>query len=47
MTGEDGMARLSMVGHHIDVLTRTPEGWKIQRRKGVMNLPATHPGATQ
>jgi uncharacterized protein (TIGR02246 family) len=47
VTGEDGMARLSMVGHHIDVLSRTSEGWKIQRRKGVMNLPAIHPGATQ
>jgi hypothetical protein len=47
VTGEDGMARLSMVGHHLDVLTRTPEGWKIQRRKGVMNLPAIHPAATR
>ena len=47
VTGEDGMARLSMVGHHLDVLSRTSEGWKIQRRKGVMNLPARHPDATR
>jgi ketosteroid isomerase-like protein len=47
VTGDDGMARLSMVGHHLDVLTRTPEGWKIKRRKGVMNLPIIHPDATR
>ena len=44
VTGDDGLARLSMVGHHIDVLTRTSEGWRFQRRKGVMNLPAAFPG---
>jgi uncharacterized protein (TIGR02246 family) len=47
VTGDDGLARLSMVGHHVDVLTRTSEGWRFQRRKGVMNLPATFPGARQ
>ncbi|MGD9700932.1 MAG: nuclear transport factor 2 family protein [Acidimicrobiia bacterium] len=39
--GADGAPRVPMVGHHIDTLTRTTEGWRIQRRKGVMNLPAT------
>jgi uncharacterized protein (TIGR02246 family) len=47
VTGDDGLARLSMVGHHIDVLTRTSDGWKFQRRTGVMNLPATYPAATR
>jgi uncharacterized protein (TIGR02246 family) len=40
---DDGLARISMVGHHVDQLTRTPDGWKIQRRKGLVNLPASLP----
>jgi len=40
---DDGLARISMVGHHIDALTRTADGWKIQRRKGVVDLPSTMP----
>ncbi len=39
----DGLARVSMVGHHIDQLTRTAEGWRFQRRKGIVNLPAAVP----
>ena len=41
----DGMGRLTMVGHHADDLVRTPEGWKIQRRRGLINLPGGFPGS--
>lgn len=30
----DGFARLTMVGHHLDDLVRTPDGWRFQRRRG-------------
>ncbi len=39
----DGLARVSMVGHHLDDLVRTAQGWRFQRRRGVINLPATLP----
>jgi ketosteroid isomerase-like protein len=41
--GDDGLARVSMIGHHIDKLTRTDEGWKIQQRRGTVNLPSLMP----
>jgi uncharacterized protein (TIGR02246 family) len=42
--GDDGLARVTMVGHHIDRLVRVDGRWYFQRRKGVVNLPATMPG---
>jgi uncharacterized protein (TIGR02246 family) len=43
-TQEDGMARITMLGHHHDELVRTETGWKIQRRRNVVDLPETgHP----
>ena len=45
-TADDGLARISMVGHHIDDLVRTGEGWRFRRRRGTVNLPATFPAAT-
>jgi ketosteroid isomerase-like protein len=45
--GDDGLARVSMIGHHIDKLTRTDEGWKIQKRRGTVNLPSSMPPRAQ
>jgi uncharacterized protein (TIGR02246 family) len=43
-TQEDGMARVTMLGHHHDELVRTVEGWRIKRRRNVVELPETgHP----
>lgn len=42
-TQADGMARITMIGHHADELVRTAEGWKFQRRRGLINLPAALP----
>jgi hypothetical protein len=39
----DGLARVSMVGHHVDDLVRTDEGWRFRRRRGVVNLPSAMP----
>jgi uncharacterized protein (TIGR02246 family) len=39
----DGLARVSMVGHHVDDLVRTAEGWRFRRRRGVVNLPSAMP----
>lgn len=41
--GDDGTTRVTGVGHHVDTLTRTPAGWRFQRRKGIMNLPPPPP----
>ncbi len=41
--GDDGLARLTMVGHHVDELVREAGEWRFQRRKGVVNLPAALP----
>jgi uncharacterized protein (TIGR02246 family) len=43
-SADDGLARVSMVGHHVDDLVRTSEGWRFRRRRGIVNLPATLPG---
>ena len=43
-TADDGLARVSMVGHHVDDLVRTPDGWRFRRRRGVVHLPAKLPG---
>lgn len=40
----DGLARLSMVGHHLDVLVKRDGRWYFQRRTGIVNLPGTFPG---
>lgn len=40
---DDGLARISMVGHHSDDLVRTHDGWRFQRRRGIVNLPASLP----
>ena len=39
----DGLARLTMVGHHVDQLVKTDGIWYFQRRKGLVNLPAVLP----
>jgi uncharacterized protein (TIGR02246 family) len=38
-----GDPALTMVGHHVDVLRREPEGWRFVRRKGHVDLPAAMP----
>lgn len=40
---DDGLARVSMVGHHHDDLVRTLDGWRFRRRRGTVDLPATYP----
>ena len=43
-TQDDGLARITMAGHHHDHLVRTAEGWKIKHRQNVVDLPETgHP----
>ena len=41
----DRLARISMVGHHVDDLVRTPDGWRFQRRRGVVDLPGKLPSS--
>jgi len=43
-TGDENALAVPMVGHHIDDLVRTAEGWRFQRRRGTMNLPPTYRG---
>jgi uncharacterized protein (TIGR02246 family) len=43
-TQDDGLARVTMLGHHFSEHVRTADGWKIQRRENVVDLPETgHP----
>lgn len=42
----DGRGRISMVGHHVDDLVRTDDGWRFRRRRGVVNLPGSMPSPT-
>ena len=35
----DGSPTVTMIGKHIDVLTRTPSGWRFQRREGHIDIP--------
>ena len=35
----DGSPTVTMIGKHIDVLTRTPAGWRFQRREGHIDIP--------
>jgi uncharacterized protein (TIGR02246 family) len=43
-TQDDGLARVTMFGHHHDELVRTDEGWRLWRRHNVVDLPETgHP----
>ncbi|MDO8361914.1 MAG: nuclear transport factor 2 family protein [Actinomycetota bacterium] len=43
VVADDGLARLSMVGHHIDELVKVDGRWYFQRRKGTVNLPSLLP----
>ena len=45
--GGDGLARVTMLGHHIDQLVKVDGRWCFQRRKGLVNLPATMPGGSR
>jgi uncharacterized protein (TIGR02246 family) len=40
---DDGLARISMVGHHVDELVKLDGRWYFQRRRGMVNLPAVFP----
>jgi uncharacterized protein (TIGR02246 family) len=40
---DDGMARITMVGHHLDELVKRGGRWFFMRRKGVVNLPGQLP----
>lgn len=40
---DDGLARISMVGHHVDDLVRTHDGWRFRRRRGLVDLPPRLP----
>jgi uncharacterized protein (TIGR02246 family) len=43
-TQDDGLARITMLGHHHSEHVRTPDGWKIGRRRNVIDLPESgHP----
>lgn len=39
----NGHPTLPLYGHHIDVLVRSPEGWKFMRREGHVDLPQRLP----
>jgi uncharacterized protein (TIGR02246 family) len=41
---DDGLARVSMVGHHLDELVKHDGRWYFQRRTGIVNLPGKLPG---
>jgi uncharacterized protein (TIGR02246 family) len=40
---DDGLARVTMVGHHVDELVKHDGRWYFHRRKGVVNLPGRMP----
>ena len=42
---DDGLARLSMCGHHHDRLVRRDGRWYFARRRGTVNLPSALPGS--
>lgn len=39
----DGSPKLSMLGHHTDVLVRDGGSWRFQQRKGSIDLPSRFP----
>ncbi len=39
----DGAPTVSMIGRHEDVLVRTAEGWRIRRRRGLIDMPGRLP----
>jgi uncharacterized protein (TIGR02246 family) len=39
----DGGVALTMVGRHVDELRREPDGWRLVRRKGYVDLPSALP----
>jgi hypothetical protein len=40
----DGSPTVTMVGKHVDVLTRTTAGWRFQRREGHITIPTVMRG---
>ncbi len=40
---DDGLARITMIGHHVDELVRVDDRWYFQRRRGVVDLPGKLP----
>jgi len=40
----DGSPVVTMIGKHVDVLTRTPAGWRFQRREGHIDIPTVMRG---
>jgi uncharacterized protein (TIGR02246 family) len=42
--GPDGSPTVTMIGKHKDVLTRTPAGWRFQRREGHIDIPTVMRG---
>jgi uncharacterized protein (TIGR02246 family) len=45
--GADGQPVLSMVGRHKDDLVREGGRWLFQRRRGLIEIPSSMPGATE
>jgi uncharacterized protein (TIGR02246 family) len=41
--GPDNTPEVPMVGRHVDQLVRTADGWRFQRRRGEMFIPAVLP----
>ena len=42
-TSATGTPEVAMLGRHLDELVREDGAWKILKRKGLMNVPATYP----
>ena len=45
--GTDGQPALSMIGRHQDDLVREGGRWRFQRRRGLIEIPSSLPGAAQ
>ncbi len=45
--GDDGQPRLSMLGRHRDELVREDGRWKINVRRGLIDVPSSYPGAAR
>jgi SnoaL-like domain len=43
--GDDGQPRLAMLGRHRDELVREEGRWKINVRRGLIDVPSSYPGA--
>ena len=44
--GDNGQARLTMLGRHRDELVREHGAWKIARRRGYVDIPSALPAST-